>query len=390
MIACYNEQEGEPLTWQAAIDLHIPGQENSDPGSVSCEIKRQAVGHLRLVKRSREEICRLKDEMANCLTFYHDKIQQLEVIQQQLTNGFPLNRFHQGSLNLVKRQLCCDHKRLLELQRAFSRRITIENHVLSADRPTQYSVPLSPPSPSIHSHSDSPSPSTQNPSLRESPKSLISLGSLMKGKSLAMSEISPSATCTSLSMDIPYSPQLKACHARCSTLSKVAGHQSEDILPSIISNHSSLLSSSTAAVSSPSPTKSTQLPSERLLNFVSPSSPFMPRWFLSETRNEQKKRGTLYRVNGNPNTPHSSENDTVSDDLSESLVTPFEDESTECLVSVRVPETNIQSHSGCSDDEGSSEEEELPKQYWRAERFHMEEFLEMQVINAAECVPTSV
>ena len=79
----------------------------------------------------------------------------------------------------------------------------------------------------------------------------------------------------------------------------------------------------------------------------------------------------------NPNTLHSSKNDTVSDDVSESLVTPFED----CLVSVCVPETNIQSHSGCSDDEGSSEE--LPKQYWRAERFHTEEFLEMQVINAA-------
>ena len=41
--------------WQAAVDLHIPGQENSG-GSVSCETKRQAVGHLRLVKRSREEI----------------------------------------------------------------------------------------------------------------------------------------------------------------------------------------------------------------------------------------------------------------------------------------------------------------------------------------------
>ena len=306
MIACYNEQEGEPLTWQAAIDLHIPGQENSGPGSVSCEIKRQAVGHLRLVKRSREEICRLKDEMANCLTFYHDKI-QLEVIQQQLTNGYPLNSFNQGSLNLIKRQLCCDHKRLLELQCTFSRRITVENHVLSAD-PTQYRVP---PSSSIHSHSDPPLPSTQTPeSLRESPKSLISPGPLMKGKSPAMSEICPSAT--SLSMDIPYSPQLKACDAQCSTLSKVTGYRSEDILPSIISNHtkpSSLLSSSTAAVSSPSPTKSTQPPSERLLNFVSPCSPFMPRWFLSTTRNEQKKGGTLYKVNVNPNTPHSSEND---------------------------------------------------------------------------------
>ena len=166
MITCHNEQEGEPLTWQAAVDLHIPGQENSG-GSVSCETKRQAVGHLRLVKRSREEICRLKDEMANCLTFYHDKIQQLEVNQQQLTSGCPLNRLNLGSLGLVKRQLRCDHKRLLELQRAFSRRITVENHVLSAD-PTQCRVPLSPSSPSIHSLSDPSSPSTQTPFLRVS------------------------------------------------------------------------------------------------------------------------------------------------------------------------------------------------------------------------------
>ena len=109
----------------------------------------------------------------------------------------------------------------------------------------------------------------------------------------------------------------------------------------------------------------------------------MPRWFLSETINEQKKGATLYRVSVNPNTPHSSEYDTASDNLSESSVTPFEDESTECLASIRVPETEVQSHSGGSDDEGSSEEEEeLPKQYWRAERFHMEEFLkEMRVIN---------
>ena len=127
--------------------------------------------------------------MANCLTFYHDKIQQLEVIQQQLTSGCPLNRLNLGSLGLVKRQLRCDHKRLLELQRAFSRRITVENHVLSAD-PTQCRVPLSPSSPSIHSLSDPSSPSTQTPSLRESPKSLIFPGPLMKGKSPAISEMS--------------------------------------------------------------------------------------------------------------------------------------------------------------------------------------------------------
>ena len=46
MIMCYNELDGEPLTWQAAIDLHvrIPDTENS--GSVSLEIKHQAGEHL--------------------------------------------------------------------------------------------------------------------------------------------------------------------------------------------------------------------------------------------------------------------------------------------------------------------------------------------------------
>ena len=98
--------------------------------------------------------------------------------------------------------------------------------------------------------------------------------------------------------------------------------------------------------------------------------------------NRRRELATLYRVSVNPNMPHSSEYDTVSDNLSESSVTPFEDESTECLASIRVSETEVQSHSGCSDNKGSSEEEELPKQYWRAERFHMEEFLkEMRVIN---------
>ena len=105
MIVCYNELEGEPLTWQAAIDLHayIPGQESSGSGSVSCEVKREAIGHLRLHERAREEI------------------QQLEGIQQKLTSLHSLNRLNAGSINLVKQQLFCDRKRLLlDLQRAFS------------------------------------------------------------------------------------------------------------------------------------------------------------------------------------------------------------------------------------------------------------------------------
>ena len=48
MITDHNEQEGEPLTWQAAIDLHYQGQEHEiNTISVSYEITHQAVGHLR-------------------------------------------------------------------------------------------------------------------------------------------------------------------------------------------------------------------------------------------------------------------------------------------------------------------------------------------------------
>ena len=141
IITCYNELEGEPLTWQSAIDLHacIPGQESS--GSVSCEVKRQAIGHLRLYKRAGEEIHRIKDEMANCLTFYHDEIQQLEEIQQQLASMCPLSWLNIGSINLVKQQLFCDHKRLVELQHTFSKWVTAENQPLTTDPNPSSSLP---------------------------------------------------------------------------------------------------------------------------------------------------------------------------------------------------------------------------------------------------------
>ena len=43
--------------------------------------------------------------------------------------------------------------------------------------------------------------------------------------------------------------------------------------------------------------------------------------------------------------------------------------------SVREPEAQSPCY---SEDEESSEDEEMPKQYWRAERFHMEEYLKEQ------------
>ena len=50
-------------------------------------------------------------------------------------------------------------------------------------------------------------------------------------------------------------------------------------------------------------------------------------------------------------------------------------------MSIRVPDAKVQPHLVYSGNEESSDDEEpLPKQSWRAERFHMEEFLrEMRV-----------
>ena len=113
----YNEQGGDTLTREAVVDLHSPNQEgNVDGMSISREIKHQAVGHLRVIKRC-EDIDRLKDEMMNCVTFYY-KIEQLQSIQH-LTSGCT-TRFNLGSLNLVQQQLRRDGMSVLELQCIFS------------------------------------------------------------------------------------------------------------------------------------------------------------------------------------------------------------------------------------------------------------------------------
>ena len=358
MITCYNELEGEPLTWQAAVDLHacIPGQESS--GSVSCEVKRQAIGHLRLHKRAREEIHHIKDEMANCLTFYHDKIQQLEGIQQQLTSTCSLNRLNIGSVNLVKRQLFCDHKRLLELRHAFSKWVTAENHTLTTDP--------NPSSPSLPPPSEPPS-STQFPFLRESPGSPVSR--LMRGRSPTNSELHPhNLRSLAASMDpcsVSYSSQLRGDTLYpILSMQSVAtqGSRSKDILSSTISNHpgpSSSLTSSMVTVCSPSTTVSywPPLKGTPVFNFTSSSSPFMPQQFLSETRNEQKKETS----GSTPTeTPYGIESDPTGDYLSEPLSTSFL-KPTERPMSIRVPDAEVQPYLVYSEDEESSDDEELPK-----------------------------
>ena len=136
--------------------------------------------------------------MANCLTFYRDKIGQLEGIQERLTGTNQLNRLTIGSLNLVRRQLCCDQKRLLELKSTFSKWIAAEINNANAD-PTstpQTSLPSisSPSEPSysttqspILSHSESPSypesypHSHRSPTTRDSTLSQICIQSTATG-----------------------------------------------------------------------------------------------------------------------------------------------------------------------------------------------------------------
>ena len=163
--------------------------------------------------------------MANCLTFYHDKIQQLEGIQQQLTSTCSLNRLNIGSVNLVKRQLFCDRK--------ISKWVTAENHTLTTDP--------NPSSPSLPPPSEPPS-STQFPFLRESPGSPASC--LMRGRSPTNSELHPhnlkSLTASMDPCNVSYSSQLRGDTLYPTLrMQSVAtqGSRSKDILSSTISNH---------------------------------------------------------------------------------------------------------------------------------------------------------
>ena len=188
-------------------------------------------------------------------------------------------------------------------------------------------------------------------------------------------------------MDLHSASQLRgACEVLCptplSSMESIAnqGNQSHDILSSTTSNHpgpSSLLLSSMVTVSSPSTTAvSTQPPLKGLINFTSSSSIFVPHQWLSKTRSEQKKK-----TGGSTHNETSIDSDPTGEYPSESSSMSFLNKSIGSPMSIRVPDTEVQPHSTYSGDEESSDDEELPKQTWRAERFYMEEFLrEMQVV----------
>ena len=406
MITDYNEQEGEPLTWQAAIDLHYQGQQDeSSSVSVSHEIMHQAVGHLRHLKRSREEIICLRCEMSNCLTFYQDKIEQLENIQQQLTSGC-VSRLNLGSLNLVKKQLHCDGNRLLELQHTFSRWISIGTEQQPVNHLPNHNT--SPPSSSLSISSPPPTLSTKPPSPRvfnHAPSS----SPFVPHNSFSRFPCEPSS-----SSDGAASLSTRGHTLHSTSNSQSTGHQPTNILPGLSSNHNT---SSSLSIPLFPPILSIQPPLKQF-NFT-PSSPFVPphshfvhRRFPCEPKSLFKSSSsssngattphssclrlghTLHSTSDLQATQQSSKSDTVSCPMNtnkQSLSRLFQDDFIQYHESVREPETGKQQSefSGCSDDdESSGEEEVLPKQYWRAERFHMEEFLQQMRVKFTISIPT--
>ena len=121
-----------------------------------------------------------------------------------------------------------------------------------------------------------------------------------------------------------------------------------------------------------SATTSTQPPLKGLFNFTSSGSPFIPRRFLSEIRNEQEEETNVRTC---AKMALVVQPDRTSDCLPKSSSTSFVSEPSP--TSIRVPDAKTQPPLiySESEDEESSEDEEMPKQTWRAQRFHTEEFL---------------
>ena len=52
------------------------------------DVKYEAVQKLRMIERSREEVCLIKAEMRNCIDFYSESISALQRLQENLTYVF--------------------------------------------------------------------------------------------------------------------------------------------------------------------------------------------------------------------------------------------------------------------------------------------------------------
>ena len=81
--------------------------------------QHQAVRQLQLVKRSSEEITRLKMEMTNCLHYYVDELQQLQTVQSELQVS-TTSILKLGSVCLINRRIFRCRRRLNELTSKFT------------------------------------------------------------------------------------------------------------------------------------------------------------------------------------------------------------------------------------------------------------------------------
>ena len=360
----YNEQGGDTLTWEAAVDLHSPNQEgNVDCMSVSHEIKHQAVGHLRVIKRCEEEIDRLKDEMMNCVTFYYDKIEQLQSIQQHLTSGC-MTRFNHGSLSLVQQQLRRDGISVLELQRIFSK--WIPDFVGTVIDRNPLPLPIT------------------TLSVKQSP----SVGLLSTG----VGQNSLSAT----NSDVLTSPSL------CQTLHSNSDSQSTEHPPVCVNALSTISSDNssppvTVLSFSPTHTVTTQTYKSRVFvpcKFQPVTSSISCNTTCAKSFSSSSSTCLSYPIKGLVHTACNSDSHQTCHQIIKSnttSVTSDQSQSTfellsenELPPSIREPETQSPCY---SEDEESSGDEEMPKQYWRAERFHMEEYLKEQRVKLALLCP---
>ena len=84
--------EGVPsesqMSWDAASNIHRYSYKASLTSTttdlIPVEVKHEAVQKLKLLKRSKEEIYFLKEEMKNCLDYFQQRILSLQHVQEQV------------------------------------------------------------------------------------------------------------------------------------------------------------------------------------------------------------------------------------------------------------------------------------------------------------------
>lgn len=130
IISTYNEgvPENEQLTWQSANDLSLDQQlgqsQLAGAPDLPREVKHQAVRQLQLVKRSSEEITRLKREMTNCLHYYVDELQQLQAVRSELQVS-ATSMLKLGCVCLINRRIFRCQRTLNELTSKFTSLIEV-------------------------------------------------------------------------------------------------------------------------------------------------------------------------------------------------------------------------------------------------------------------------